>query len=141
LWFSFHPNTVSIHQNCLCCLIRTYHWYQSTVTMASNEKRIEALKSELTGVQDGMQWLKLGLTNKLHYLEKTINKLLKTFLSTREVSSNNNHGWDGSFHSHLEENDGNKQIFSSNMVKLAFLKYFREDPTEWLNRVTQFFEF
>jgi hypothetical protein len=46
----------------------------------------------ITRVQDGTQQLELGVTNKLHHLEETINKLLETFLSTKEVSSNNNHG-------------------------------------------------
>jgi hypothetical protein len=27
------------------------------------------------------------------------------------------------------------------MAKLAFPKYFGEDPTEWLSKVAQFFEF
>jgi len=62
------------------------------ITMASNKERIRALEVGLGGVQDGMQQLELGVTNKLHHLEETINELLETFLSTKEVSSNNNHG-------------------------------------------------
>jgi ClpP class serine protease len=65
--------------------------------MASNKERIEALEVGLGGVQDGMQQLELGVVDKLHHLEETINKLLEAFLSTREVSSNNQR--EGSFHS------------------------------------------
>nr|TKS07404.1 hypothetical protein D5086_0000113170 [Populus alba] len=77
--------------------------------------------------------------NKLHHLEEAINKLSEAFLSTIEVSSNNQR--EGSFHSQRKGNNGNRQIFSSNIVKLAFLKYSGEDPTEGLSRVAQFFEF
>jgi len=101
--------------------------------MASNKERIEALEAGLGGVQDGMQQLELGVTDKLHHLEETINKLSEAFLSTREVSSNNQR--EGSFHSTREGNNNNRQIFSSTMAKLAFPKYSREDPTGWLSRV------
>jgi len=40
-----------------------------------------------------------------------------------------------------EETEGSRQIFSSKMAKLKFSKYSGDDPTEWLNRVEQFFEF
>lgn len=109
--------------------------------MASNKERIEALEARLGGVQDGMHQLELGVTDKLHHLEETINKLSEAFLSTREASSNNNHGREGSFRSHREENDGGRQIFSSKMARLEFPKYSGEDPIEWLSRVAQFFEF
>jgi len=97
------------------------------------------LEAGLGGVQDGMQQLELGVADKLHHLEETTNKLSEAFLSTREVSSNNQR--EGSFHSIREGNNSNKQIFSSTMAKLAFPKYSGEDPTEWLSRVAQFFEF
>jgi len=87
----------------------------------SNKERIEALEARLGGVQDGMQQLELGVADKLHHLEETINKLSEAFLSTREVSSNNQR--EGSFHSIREGNNSNKQIFSSTMAKLAFPKY------------------
>jgi hypothetical protein len=107
--------------------------------MASNKERIEALEAGLGGVQDGMQQLELGVADKLHHLEETINRLSEAFLSTREVASNNQR--EGSFHSIREGNNSNRQNFSSTMAKLAFPKYSGEDPTEWLSRVAQFFEF
>ena len=54
--------------------------------MAYNKERIEALEVGLSGVQDGMQRLELGVTDKLHHLEETINKLSKALLSTKNPS-------------------------------------------------------
>jgi len=107
--------------------------------MASNKERIEALDARLGGVQDGMQQLELDVAGKLHHLVETINRSSETFLSTREVSSNNQR--EGSFHSIREGNNSNRQNFSSTMAKLAFPKYSGEDLTELLSRVAQFFEF
>jgi hypothetical protein len=53
------------------------------------------LEAGLGGVQYGMQQLELGVADKLHHLEETINRLSEAFLSTREVSSNNQQ--EGSF--------------------------------------------
>ena len=44
-------------------------------SMTTNKERIKALKARLGGVQDGMLRLELGVTDKLHHLEETINKL------------------------------------------------------------------
>ncbi|RVW56670.1 hypothetical protein CK203_075110 [Vitis vinifera] len=78
---------------------------------------------------------------RIQRLEEIVNKLSEALLPTKEASSNNNNGREGSFHSHREENDGGRQVFSSKMARLEFPKYFGEDPMEWLSRVAQFFEF
>ncbi|RVW21961.1 hypothetical protein CK203_107764 [Vitis vinifera] len=98
--------------------------------MATNKERIEALETGLGGVQDGIQ-----------RLEDTVNRLSEILLSTRESSNNHNNGREGFVRPQREENDSGRQIFSSKMVKLEFPKYSRADPTEWCNRVAQFFEF
>ncbi|RVW67264.1 Retrovirus-related Pol polyprotein from transposon 412 [Vitis vinifera] len=91
-------------------LTGTYQWYQSFVTMAYNKERIEALEVGLGGVQDGMQRLELGVTDKLHHLEETINKLSRALLSTKEPSRNNNNNWrEESSCSYHEKNDDGKQ--------------------------------
>lgn len=36
---------------------------------------------------------------------------------------------------------GGREIFTSKLAKLEFPKYSGEDPTEWFNRVDQFFEY
>ncbi|KAJ0007378.1 hypothetical protein Pint_29904 [Pistacia integerrima] len=107
--------------------------------MASNKERIEALEARLGGVQDGLQRLELGVTDTLHRLEETINKLSEAVLPTKEPSNNN---WrEGSSSSYHEENNGGRQVFSSKMAKLEFPRYSRDDPIEWFNRVAQFVEF
>ncbi|RVW32935.1 hypothetical protein CK203_112638 [Vitis vinifera] len=98
--------------------------------MATNKKRIEALEAGLGGVQDGIQ-----------RLEDTVNRLSEILLSTRESSNNHNNGREGFVRPQREENDSGRQIFSSKMAKLEFPKYSGADPTEWCNRVAQFFEF
>ena len=89
--------------------------------MAYNKERIEALEVGLGGVQDGMQRLELSVTDKLHHLEETINKLSRALLSTKEPSRNNNNNWrEESSCSYHEKNDDDKQVFSSKMAKLEF---------------------
>lgn len=36
---------------------------------------------------------------------------------------------------------GGREIFTSKLAKLEFPKYSGEEPTEWFNRVDQFFEY
>ncbi|KAL6313127.1 hypothetical protein AAG906_021658 [Vitis piasezkii] len=130
-WLSLNIFNHKVHES----LTRTYQWYQSFVTMAYNKERIEALEVGLGGVQDGMQQLELGVTDKLHHLEETINKLSEALLSTKEPSRNNNNNWrEESSCSYCEKNDDGRQDFSSKMEKLEFLRYFGDDPTEWFNR-------
>ena len=87
--------------------------------MASNKERIKALEAGLGGVQDGMQWLELGVTDKLHHLEETINKLSEALHSTKEPSRNDNKNWwEESSRSYHEENDDDRQVFYSKMAKL-----------------------
>ncbi|KAA8546792.1 hypothetical protein F0562_003221 [Nyssa sinensis] len=102
--------------------------------MASNKERIEALEAGLGGVQDGMQRLELGVTDKLRHLEETINKLSEALLSTKEPSNNNNNWREGSSCSYREENDEGRQINAS-------LKYLMEqrigtpDQQNWVAKL------
>ena len=41
------------------------------------------MEARLGGVQDGMQRLELGVTDKSHHLEETINKLFGALRSTK----------------------------------------------------------
>jgi hypothetical protein len=41
----------------------------------------------------------------------------------------------------MEKIDGGRQMFSSKLAKLEFPIYSGNDPTEWFNRVDQFFEY
>ena len=47
--------------------------------MASNKERIEALETELGGVQDGLQQMELGMADKFNHLEATIQNCQRLF--------------------------------------------------------------
>ena len=76
-------------------LIGTYHWYQSRF-MTTNKERIELLEEKLGGVQEGMQRMEVGITDKVQRLEETIAKLSEAFLSSRGSPSHNNYQQEGS---------------------------------------------
>lgn len=52
--------------------------------MATNRVRIEALESQLSGIRDGVQRMELGMNDKLHQIENTINRLTDVLLHSRE---------------------------------------------------------
>ena len=54
------------------------------MAIATIKKRIEQLEARLGALQDGMQWKELGITNRLHQIEETINKLSKALLSNND---------------------------------------------------------
>ena len=78
--------------------------------MATIKERIEQLEARLGALQDGMTWMELSLTNRLHQIEETINKLSKVLLF------NNN----GSIDYNETQNDRGRQIFPSKLVELEF---------------------
>ncbi|KAH9660406.1 retrotrans gag domain-containing protein [Citrus sinensis] len=84
--------------------------------MATNKERIELLEDGLGSLQDGMNRMELGINDRLHHLAETLNKLTETIMASRGASI---------------------QI----MAKLEFPRYSDDNPTEWFNRVNQFFEF
>ena len=73
-------------------------------------------------------------------LEETISRLSEVMLTNTEGSNHNTNGC-GPSRTHREEFDGSRQFFSSKIARLEFPKYSGDDPTEWFNRVAQFFEF
>jgi hypothetical protein len=78
-------------------------------------------------------------------MKEAINKLYVALLSTKEASSNNTNGRSGHSHNNEEEFretiEGGRQMFSSKLAKLEFPRHSDDDPTEWCNRVEQFFEY
>jgi hypothetical protein len=106
-----------------------------------NKERIEMLEAGLGGVQEGVQRMEMSMSGKMRQLEETINKLSEAMLSSKGESSHGNTNREGNSRSIHEENEGYRQVFSSKMAKLEFPRYSGQDPTEWFNRVDQFFEF
>ena len=94
--------------------------------MATNKERIEMLEAGLGGVQEGVQRIEMSMTGKMHQLEETINKLSEALLSSKALlsnkgeSSHSNTNREGNSRSIHEENEGNRQVFSSKMAKLEF---------------------
>ncbi|KAA8520752.1 hypothetical protein F0562_014976 [Nyssa sinensis] len=115
--------------------------------MATNKERIEILEAGLGGLQEGMDRMELGVADKFHHLEETTNRLSEALFSNKEGSSRHTHPNDRDGHSrnnqedNRDELDGGRSIFSSKMAKLEFPRYSGDDPTEWFNRVAQFFEY
>ena len=111
--------------------------------MATNKERIENLEARLDGLQDGLQQMEIGINDKLHQLEETINRMSEAFFSNKEGSSHNvNNHPSHSYKEHTkEEAGGSRMIFSSKMAKLEFPRYAEDDPTEWFSKVSEFFEY
>ncbi|KAE8698902.1 hypothetical protein F3Y22_tig00110597pilonHSYRG01052 [Hibiscus syriacus] len=108
--------------------------------MTTNKERIERLEEGLGGVQAGMQRMEVGITDKIQQLEDTIAKLSGAFSASSGSPSHNNYQNEGA-HRTNRDTDENIQPFSSKIAKFEFPRFSGDDPTEWLNRVDQFFEF
>lgn len=107
--------------------------------MTTSKEHIENLKVELGEVQSKMHRMESSMVHKLHHLEGTLNSLSDILLTSRESSSHNNHDQEGQVCYNKEDNNGGRQMFSSKMVTLEFLRYFGNDSTKWFKRVAQFF--
>ncbi|RVW63788.1 Transposon Tf2-2 polyprotein [Vitis vinifera] len=77
--------------------------------------------------------MELGMIDKLHHLEEALNRLSNVLLANPESSNQGN--------SHRENQNGGRQIVSSKSAKLEFPRFSGDDPTEWFNRVEQFFDY
>ena len=48
-----------------------------------NQERIEHLEAGLGSLQDGINWMELGINDRLHHLEETLNKLTETIMASK----------------------------------------------------------
>ncbi|KAG2663117.1 hypothetical protein I3760_16G012600 [Carya illinoinensis] len=101
--------------------------------MGTNKERIEQLEAGLGGVQEGLHQIELGMADRLRHVEETLNCLSDVLLANQE---NPIHG-----HHHRDGHEGGRLVVSSKTAKLEFPRFSGDDPTEWFNRVNQFFEF
>ncbi|KAL6320971.1 hypothetical protein AAG906_010780 [Vitis piasezkii] len=92
-----------------------------------------------------MSRMELGLTDKLHQMEETIHRLSEALLSNKEGSSSNTNDRNGRVRNNRDNSkgqmEGGQQMFLSKLAKLEFPRYSGNDPTEWFNKVDQFFEY
>ncbi|KAH9768733.1 Integrase catalytic domain-containing protein [Citrus sinensis] len=107
--------------------------------MTTNNERIERVEAELGSMQDSMQRMEMGFNDKLHHLEEVISKLADSISASKEVLSHHEHAT--SSRPRREESGRERQQFPSRLAKLEFPRYSGDDPTEWFNRVTQFFDY
>ena len=114
--------------------------------IATNKERIENLEVGLGSLQEGMHRMELGVTDKLHQFEETINRLseaLHSFNTSYNNATNTNRENHARNHRDdiRDQTEDRRLVCSSKMARLEFPRYSGDDPTEWFNRVNQFFEF
>ncbi|KAH9752025.1 hypothetical protein KPL71_014530 [Citrus sinensis] len=107
--------------------------------MTTNKERIERIETELGEMQDKMQRMELGVNDKLAHIEETLSKLPESLHTSRDAPSINNNI--ATSRPNREDKDGKRQQFQSRVAKLEFPRYAGDNPTEWFNRVNQFFEY
>ena len=94
--------------------------------MGTNKERIEQL-------EEGLHRMELGMADKLQHLEDTLNRLSDVLLANQEPPNQTNQQREGQ--------EGGRLIVSSKTARLEFPRFSGDDPTEWFNRVNQFFSF
>ncbi|KAL9438182.1 hypothetical protein AB3S75_023948 [Citrus x aurantiifolia] len=109
--------------------------------MATNRERIELLEAGLGSLQDGMNRMEVGINDRLHHLAETLNKLTEIIMASKGASIQIAHDQSGLSRPNREKHEGGRRYFSSKMAKLEFPQCSDDNPTEWFNRVNQFFEF
>ncbi|KAF5472044.1 hypothetical protein F2P56_008792 [Juglans regia] len=101
--------------------------------MGTNKERIEHLEAGLGEVQEGLHRMELGMADRLRHVEETLNRLSDVLLANQEPPNQGNQNREG--------HNGGRLVVSSKTAKLEFQRFSGDDPTEWFNRVNQFFEF
>ncbi|KAL9422769.1 hypothetical protein AB3S75_034947 [Citrus x aurantiifolia] len=109
--------------------------------MTTNKERIECVEAELGSLQDGVKCIELGLNDRSHRLEEMISKLADSTSAFRGTPSHNNYDQARSSQPNRGENEGCHQQFASRATKLECPRYSGDDPTEWYNKITEFFEY
>ncbi|KAH9792244.1 hypothetical protein KPL71_004039 [Citrus sinensis] len=110
-----------------------------SVRMATNKERIERIETKVGDIQDKMQRMELGINDKLAHIEATLSKIADSINTSRGSPSINNNN--ASSRLGREVSTGGPQHFQSKVAKLEFPRYSGDDPTEWFNRASQFFEY
>ena len=95
--------------------------------MGTNKERIEQLEVGRGGVQDKLDSMEQGMSDKLQHLEETINRLANIMLVNQEQPNHHNQPRDGQ--------EGGRMVVSSKTARLEFPWFSGDDPTEWFNRV------
>ncbi|RVW31621.1 Transposon Tf2-11 polyprotein [Vitis vinifera] len=112
--------------------------------MTTNKERIEILEQGVGGLQDEVQRLGLGMNDRMQRLEESLKALSDVVLSSKaDQPSHSSHSVKQGHtpqYQH-EETESSRLNIPPLRTKIEFPRFAGDDPTEWFNRVAQFFEF
>ncbi|KAH9657212.1 hypothetical protein KPL70_022965 [Citrus sinensis] len=91
--------------------------------MTTNKERIERIEADLESLQDRISQMEFGINDN----------------ASRGATSQGNAS--STARPIQEESEGGQPPIPPRIAKLEFPRYFDDDPTEWFNRTTQFFEY
>lgn len=112
--------------------------------MTTNKERIEILEQGVGGLQDEVQRLGLGMNDRMQRLEESLKALSDVVLSSKAAQPSHSSHSVKQGHTpqyQHEETESSRLNIPPLRTKIEFLRFAGDDPTEWFNRVAQFFEF
>ncbi|RVW68732.1 Transposon Tf2-2 polyprotein [Vitis vinifera] len=113
-------------------------------TMTTNKERIEILEQGVGGLQDEVQRLGLGMNDRMQRLEESLKALSDVVLSSKAAQPSHSSHSVKQGHTpqyQHEETESSRLNIPPLRTKIEFPRFAGDDPTEWFNRVAQFFEF
>ncbi|RVW50431.1 putative mediator of RNA polymerase II transcription subunit 36b [Vitis vinifera] len=113
-------------------------------TMTTNKERIEILEQGVGGLQDEVQRLGLGMNDRMQRLEESLKALSDVVLSSKAAQPSHSSHSVKQGHTpqyQHEETEISRLNIPPLRTKIEFPRFAGDDPTEWFNRVAQFFEF
>ena len=112
--------------------------------MTTNKERIEILEQGVGGLQDEVQRLGLGMNDRMQRLEESLKALSDVVLSSKAAQPSHSSHSVKQGHTpqyQHEETESSRLNIPPLRTKIEFPRFAGDDPTEWFNRVAQFFEF
>ncbi|RVW76696.1 Transposon Tf2-8 polyprotein [Vitis vinifera] len=112
--------------------------------MTTNKERIKILEQGVGGLQDEVQRLGLGMNDRMQRLEESLKALSDVVLSSKAAQPSHSSHSVKQGHTpqyQHEETESSRLNIPPLRTKIEFPRFAGDDPTEWFNRVAQFFEF
>ncbi|KAL6331615.1 hypothetical protein AAG906_011555 [Vitis piasezkii] len=108
--------------------------------MASNKERIEQLEAGIGSIHDNVSRIEMGMADKFQQLETTLHRLMEAVSISREEVVGSTGGRRRDSH-HSGRAESSTPMFQSKFAKLEFPRFAVGDPTMWLTKVKQFFDY
>ena len=108
--------------------------------MASNKERIEQLEAGIGSIHDNVSRIEMGMADKFQQLETTLHRLMEAVSISREEVVGSTGGRRRDSH-HSGRAESSTPMFQSKFAKLEFPRFAAGDPTMWLTKVKQFFDY